>query len=106
MNNSEETLDKLQFIFHRIIIGVISWIIMTFIIAYQEHITDKGILINTLLYLLPMLIFIWFIKVSLKKNPWSPFKNNSSVIGAIIILIGYLIPFFTFHGVKVIQIFP
>ncbi|AFM39421.1 hypothetical protein Desaci_0353 [Desulfosporosinus acidiphilus SJ4] len=101
-------LEKLQFIFHRIISGIIYWILSSFFIAYQQFVVKnfKNLLTVLLVYLVPFMFFLWFIKISMKRNQWKPFVKHSDVIGLISILIGFAIPFLLFLNVKVVQLFP
>lgn len=105
---AKANFDKIQFIFHRIILGVIYWILSSFFIAYQQFVIKnfRNLLTELLFYLVPFMLFLWFIKISKEKNQWKPFAKHSDAIGLIIILIGFLIPFLSFLNVKVVQLFP
>ena len=96
--------DKVDFIIHRIIVGIAFWIVSSVVITYQQYIVKHidNILLNLLLYLVPSLIFAWFILVSRKKNQWKPFGNNSDIIGIIIILTVLVLLVLTIGIVKVI----
>ena len=80
--------DKVEFIIHRIIIGIAFWIVSSVVITYQQYVVKHigNILLNLLLYLVPSSILGWLISVSRKKNCWKPFGSNSDMIGIIIIL--------------------
>jgi len=80
--------DKVEFIVHKIIIGIAFWIISSVVITYQQYIVKHvgNTLLNLLLYLVPILVLKWFISLSRKKNQWKPFGSNSDMIGIIIII--------------------
>ena len=110
MNLKEDKaiFDKIQFVFHRIILGVIYWMVLSFFIAYQQFVIKnfRNLLTDLLLYLVPYILFLWFISICGKKNQWKPFPKYSDMIGIIIISIGFLIPFLSFLNVKIVQFFP
>lgn len=99
--------DRIKFVFHRIILGVICWIIASFFIAYQQFIIGKfRIWYSLLLYLIPFMLFLWFSRVCVEKNQWKPFKKHSDLIGLLFIFIGFLIPVISFINMQVVQLFP
>ena len=102
--------DKIMFIFHRIILGVVYWILASFFIAYQQFVIGKygmgHILTGLLFYLIPFMLFLWFSRICVVKNQWKPFMKHSDIIGLIFICIGFLIPFLSFINVNVVHFLP
>ena len=96
--------DKVEFIVHKIIIGIAFWIISSVVITYQQYIVKHvgNTLLNLLLYLVPILVLKWFISLSRKKNQWKPFGSNSDMIGIIIIISVLAILILTIGILKVI----
>lgn len=95
--------DKLQFIFHRSLIGIIFWIIMSFCISYQQLLIKniKNELLGIILYLAAFVSFLFFYNISMKKNNWRPFGNHSNTIGALIIAFIYSILYYILGFSKV-----
>jgi len=95
--------DKLQFIFHRSLIGIIFWIIMSFCISYQQLLIKniKNELLGIILYLAAFVSFLFFYNISMKKNNWRPFGNHSNIIGTIIVIFIYSILYYTLGFSKV-----
>ena len=96
--------DKLEFLGHKIIIGMVLWIIASIAIQYQRHVINhlKNPLLNLILYLIPFLCLVWFSIVSSKHNQWKPFGSNSDIIGKIIIVVVALILWFTIGILNVV----
>ena len=96
--------DKVEFIVHKIIVGIGFWIISSVVIMYQQYIIKEigSVVLNLLLYLVPILVLRWFISVSHKKNQWKPFGSNSDMIGIIIMVTVSVILFLTIGILKVI----
>ena len=80
--------DRVEYVAYNIIIGIAFWIISSVVITYQQNVIKRigNILLSCLFYIIPMLVLVWFISVSRKKNQWKPFSSNSNMIGIIIIL--------------------
>ncbi|EHQ90539.1 hypothetical protein DesyoDRAFT_3534 [Desulfosporosinus youngiae DSM 17734] len=110
VNNIKDKMifDKIQFLFHRLILGVIYWIIVSFFVSYQQYLIKHSDNAWTLLvlYLVPLMVFLWFMRVSCEKNQWKPFGKHSDIIGFIISFIGCLIPFLAFPCVIIVQLLP
>lgn len=88
MKIKEFISDKMQFIFHRIILGAIFWMVFSFIIAYQQLINIQFVhkdfgsfFIGLLLIFVPYGLLLWFISISGRKNQWKPFAKHSNIIG-------------------------
>lgn len=96
--------DKVEFIVHKIIVGIAFWIISSVMSTYQQYIIKQigNTLLELLLYLVPILVLVWFISVSRKKNQWKPFGSNSDMIGIIIIITVSAILLLTIGILKVI----
>lgn len=99
----KDTIDKIRFVFYSMTAGVIFWIISSYIILWQQYVIQhyKNYFIDLLLYLVPYLVFLWFISITGKKNQWQPFGKRSNIIVVIIILAEFLILFFAFGWVKI-----
>jgi len=96
--------EKVEFIGHKIIVGIIFWIISSVVIMYQQNIIKQtgNELLRLLSYILPFLVLSWFIYVSRKKNQWKPFGSNTDLIGIIIIITVSVILALTIGSLKVI----
>ena len=81
--------DKIEFIVHRIIAGILFWIVLSVFITFQRYVTEhiNNYFFNFLLCIIPYLLLSWFTIVSRKKSHWKPFGSNSSLVGISIILI-------------------
>lgn len=95
--------DKLKFIFHRSVIGIIVWIITSFLISYEQLIIKniKNELLGITLYMTAFIGFLFFYNISMKKNNWRPFGNHSNTIGALIIAFIYSILYYILGFSKV-----
>lgn len=101
---NKTVFDKVEFIVHKIIVGIAFWIILSVMTTYQQYIINQigNTLLNLLLYLVPVLVLVWFVSVSRKKNQWKPFGSNSDMIGIIIIITVSAILLLTIGILKVI----
>jgi hypothetical protein len=101
---NKTVFDKVEFIIHKIIVGIAFWIISSVVITYQQYIIKQtgNTLLNLFLYLVPTLALVWFISVSRKKNQWKPLGSNSDIIGIIIIILVSAILLFNIGILKVI----
>ncbi|WP_139068474.1 hypothetical protein [Clostridium beijerinckii] len=96
--------DKLQFIFHRIISGIIFWIVSGFLISFQQLVVKniRNNLLEMILYMVVFISFLSFYNISMKKNDWKPFGNFSDIIGVLIISFIFLILCYFLGNLKVI----
>lgn len=96
--------DRVEYVAYNIIIGISFWIISSVVVTYQQNLIKhiRNILLSYLFYVIPMLVLVWFISISRKKNQWKPFGSNSNIIGIIIILSVSVILFSILGILKVI----
>jgi hypothetical protein len=89
----KDIIDKFQFVFHKLIAGVIFWITTVFLVSYQQFIIRhvKNELLYFILYIGVFLIFGFFINISSKKSTWKPFGRCSSMIEVLISCSIYLL---------------
>ncbi len=66
---NKRDLNMFEYTLYNVILGILYWIIISFIVWIQDYILKKFSLpgLNLLLYLCPLLIFYWFMQVTSQK---------------------------------------
>lgn len=66
---NKRDLNMLEYTLYNVVLGILYWIIISFIVWIQDYILKKFSLpgLDLLLYLCPLLIFYWFMQVTFQK---------------------------------------
>jgi hypothetical protein len=84
--------EKIAFIIHKIVFGVIYYGGFTFFNKLQNSALKlKNGAFNFLGYFIPILLLIWFFDINRKKNTWKPLGKYSETVETIIILLTILV---------------
>jgi hypothetical protein len=81
-----------QFIFHKIILGVIGWLVISWLMKYQQ---------KSIINLAPFIIYIWFLFTSNKKSKWDVFDKNTNIIAIVITAVTILVLGFIIGSAKI-----
>lgn len=88
--------EKITFVLHKIVFGVIYYGGFTFINKLQNSALKlKNEAFNFLLYFIPILLLIWFFDINRKKNTWKPFGKYSGTVENIIMVITIVVLYIT-----------
>jgi hypothetical protein len=85
---STETLGKLEFVIHKIIEGIIFWILICAFTTFQRYVmfNIKNMLLNAVLYMLPILTLSWYLRTISKRSQWKPMGQYTGVISTGIVI--------------------
>lgn len=98
-NFKSKFLDRIQFILHKVVLGIVGWVAISWTIQSQNGLST----IYKLSGLGSLLLFIWFFFTTNNKSQWKAFGKYSNMVAAIITSITMMILVFTIDVVKIIH---
>lgn len=93
-NEAYKISDKIQFVFHKVVIGIIGWLTLSWSITSQREAASSQSSLYSLYGYGAMLIYLWFFHTTNNKSQWKAFGKNTSIISTIITAVTMLVLLF------------